>query len=169
MTISIENEYEGVLPEELSEENIKRIANEVINKALDYEECPYEAEVELIITDDDSIKELNREHRELDKSTDVLSFPLIDYASPADFEGFDDMDDLFNPDSGELMLGDIVISADHCIAQAAEYGHGITREFAFLIAHSMLHLMGYDHMTPEEAAEMERRQEAILTELNYTR
>lgn len=169
MTINVENEYEGTMPEELSEERIRQIADRVINKALEHENCPYEAEVDLLITDDEHIRELNSEYRNLDRSTDVLSFPLISYEEPADFEGFDDFDDLFNPDSGELMLGDIVISIDHCMAQAAEYGHGITREFAFLIAHSMLHLMGYDHMTESEAAEMERHQEEILTELKYTR
>ena len=78
-------------------------------------------------------------------------------------------DDVFNPDTGELLLGDIVISIDHCLLQADEYGHDIRREFAFLIAHSMLHLMGYDHMTPEDAACMEKKQEAILTKLGYTR
>lgn len=169
MTINIENEYEGALPDGLSMESIREIADRVINEALRHEECPYEAEVDLLITDDESIRELNAEYREMDKSTDVLSFPLIEYDAPANFDGFDTMEDLFNPDSGELMLGDVVISIDHCRAQAAEYGHGAVREFAFLIAHSMLHLMGYDHMAADEAAEMERRQEEILTQLGYTR
>ena len=177
MTVNIENEYNGSL-KKLSEDNFEgfltpeeytKIAHKVINAALDHEECPYDIDVSLLLTDDASIEEINTEYRDMAKSTDVLSFPLVDYESPACFDGFDDMDDLFNPDTGELMLGDIIISIDHCIAQAAEYGHGVVREYAFLIAHSMLHLMGYDHMTEPEAAEMERRQEEILGSLGINR
>ena len=177
MTVTIENEYEGKL-EKLGEQHFKgflspedytRIAEEVIIAALDHEACPYEADVSLLLTDDEAIAELNTEFRNIEKSTDVLSFPLISYEKPGCFDGFDDLDELFDPDSGELMLGDIVISIDHCVKQAEEYGHSAVREYAFLIAHSMLHLMGYDHMTPEETAEMERRQEEILAGLGITR
>lgn len=177
MTVNIENEYSGSL-ERIGEnsykgfldpEEYKEIAVKVINAALDHEQCPYDVDVSLLLTDDEAIRSINTEYRNIDKSTDVLSFPLIDYESPACFDGFDDMDDLFNPDSGELMLGDIIISIDHCIAQAAEYGHGVVREYAFLIAHSMLHLMGYDHMTESEANEMFRRQEEILAGLGISR
>ncbi len=177
MTVNIENEYNGSL-KKLSEDNFEgfltpeeytEIAHKVINAALDHEDCPYDIDVSLLLTDDAAIEEINTEYRDMAKSTDVLSFPLVDYESPACFDGFDDMDDLFNPDTGELMLGDIIISIDHCIAQAAEYGHGVVREYAFLIAHSMLHLMGYDHMTEPEAAEMERRQEEILGSLGINR
>lgn len=155
----------------LSSQEMDEISRNVILRALEHEDCPYEAEVSLVITGDDDIRELNREHRHIDKSTDVLSFPMIDFPSPAEFSILEDEsgDEYFNPDTGELMLGDIVISADHCIRQAEEYGHTVTREFAFLIAHSMLHLMGYDHMEPLEAKEMERRQEDILSSLNYLR
>lgn len=169
MSINIENEYTGNEKSFLSEKDIRTIAENVIIGALKHEGCPYEASVELLITGDESIREMNGQFRGLDKSTDVLSFPMIDFDSPADFDGFDDREDLFDPDTGELILGDIVISADHCMAQAAEYGHGTVREFAFLIAHSMLHLMGYDHMEPDESAEMERRQEEILSGLDYVR
>ena len=169
MSINIENEYTGNEKSFLSEKDIRTIAENVIIGALKHEGCPYEASVELLITGDESIREMNGQFRGLDKSTDVLSFPMIDFDSPADFDGFDDREDLFDPDTGELILGDIVISADHCMAQAAEYGHGIVREFAFLIAHSMLHLMGYDHKEPDESAEMERRQEEILSGLDYVR
>ena len=169
MTINTENEYNKPMPEALSEDMIKDISESVINEALNHEGCPYEAEVGLLITGDESIEELNNQFRNIDKSTDVLSFPFIDYDAPACFDGFDERDELFNPDTGELMLGDIVISMDHCIKQAAEYGHGLIREFAFLIAHSMLHLMGYDHMTPKDAENMEHRQNEILDKLGYTR
>ncbi len=183
MTINIENEYgdgEMPLPEQfLSSDDYEDIAVRVIMQALEQEGCPYEAEVNLTLTDDAGIRRINEEMRSLDKSTDVLSFPMVDFDAPGDFsmleameaeEGFDTFaDDVFNPDSGELMIGDIVISVDHCLKQAEEYGHSLRREYAFLIAHSMLHLMGYDHMDEEEAAEMERRQEKILGALGYHR
>ena len=95
---------------------------------------------------------------------------MVEYETPGDF-GFleEGGEDCFEPDSGELMLGDIVISADKVISQAEEYGHSRKREYAFLIAHSMLHLMGFDHMTEEDAKEMERLQEEILSQLHISR
>ena len=113
---------------------------------------------------------MNLQHRQIDAPTDVLSFPMVTYETPGDFSILEeDGADCFEPDSGELMLGDIVISADKVLEQSAEYGHSVKREYAFLIAHSMLHLMGYDHMTEEDAAEMERLQEEILKQLNILR
>lgn len=146
-------------------------AEQVVSCALDYMKCPYEAQVSLLITDDARIHALNRRYRQIDRSTDVLSFPSAEYGTAGDFSQFEDeeMLDCFEPESGELMLGDIVISAEHVLAQAEAYGHSVKREYAFLIAHSMLHLMGFDHMTQEEAAEMERLQEEILRELNILR
>ena len=133
-------------------------------------DCPYEAQVSILITDDDEIHRINLEQRQIDRPTDVLSFPMVNYETPGDFSFLEeDSEDCFDPDSGELLLGDIVISADKVAAQAEEYGHSRRREYAFLIAHSMLHLMGYDHMTPEDAAEMERLQEEILQQLGISR
>ena len=177
MTINIENEYAGSLKKIaddsfegfLTPEEYTDIAHRVIEAAIDHENCPYDIDVSLLLTDDEAIEELNTEYRQIERSTDVLSFPLIEYESPANFDGFDTQEDLFNPDTGELMLGDIIISIDHCLAQAKEYGHGVVREYAFLIAHSMLHLMGYDHMTEADASDMERRQEEILAGLGITR
>ena len=135
-----------------------------------YMDCPYEAQVSILITDDDEIHRINLEQRQIDRPTDVLSFPMVNYETPGDFSFLEeDSEDCFDPDSGELLLGDIVISADKVAAQAEEYGHSRRREYAFLIAHSMLHLMGYDHMTPEDAAEMERLQEEILQQLGISR
>ena len=108
-------------------------------------------------------------YRNIDKETDVLAFPMADYKTPADFDILEEMDDVFNPDTGEYMMGDIMISVDKVREQAEAYGHSEKRELCFLVAHSMLHLMGYDHMTPEDAACMEKKQEAILTKLGYTR
>lgn len=165
MTLDFENESTLELGVELYE-----TALEVISFTLDYMECPYEAQVNLLITENEQIHELNLEHRGIDRATDVLSFPMVDFSVPGEF-GFleDDWEDCFEPDSGELMLGDIVISSEKVMEQAQEYGHSNKREYAFLITHSMLHLMGYDHMTPEEAAEMERLQKEILDALQITR
>lgn len=170
MTIAIENEYDGfeAFRENLSEEP-SDIVEKAILSALDHEENPYECEVNVLFCADDRIREINLENRKLDKSTDVLSFPMIDYEAPADFTDFDDMPYLFNPETGELMLGDIVISIDHVICQAAEYGHSLDRELAFLCVHSMLHLMGYDHMEDGERLVMEEHQRQILTEAGYER
>lgn len=147
----------------------KEVAKQVIDMALDMEDFPFESEVDITLTDDAAIQEINKEFRQLDKSTDVLSFPLIEYKSAGDFSDLENQDDIFNPETGEAMLGDIVISVEHVLKQAEEYGHSIKREYAFLIAHSMLHLMGYDHMTPPEAKVMEEKQENILNALNITR
>lgn len=164
MTIILEQEYDRDLGV-----NYKEIADRVINYALDYEKCPYEAEISLTLTDNDGIHQVNKEFRDIDRPTDVLSFPLVDYEEAGEFDFLEEMDECFNPETGELMLGDIMISLDKVAEQAEEYGHSHTREYAFLIAHSMLHLMGYDHMEEDEAKIMEAKQTAILEALNITR
>lgn len=165
MTITIEYEAEKQL--DLPYEDIIR---DVVNESLDYEKCPYEAEVNVILTDNQAIQEINREHRQIDAPTDVLSFPMVDYEAPSDFDHVEDaVEDYFNPETGELMLGDIVISVDKVEEQAEKYGHSETRELAFLVAHSMLHLFGYDHMEEGEREQMEDRQRKILETRGYTR
>jgi len=164
MTITIEKEAGRELDFPYEE-----LIRQVVVAALDYEECPYEAEVNVLLTDDEAIREANQEFRDIDRSTDVLSFPMVEYETPGEFEFLEEMDDCFHPESGELLLGDIVISTDHVWAQAEEYGHSRQRELAFLVAHSMLHLMGYDHMEEEERRQMEERQEAILQQMGITR
>ena len=125
------------------------LAGEVVAFTIDHEGFPYEAEV---------------------NPTDVLSFPMLSYEQAGDFSALEeDYEDNFNPDTGEIMLGDIVISVDRVREQAAAYGHSERREFSFLIVHSMLHLFGYDHMTPEDAAVMEPKQRQILEEMNISR
>lgn len=165
MTISIEYEAEKKL--DLPYETI---IQDVVEASLDYEKCPYEAEVNVILTDNEAIREINREQRRIDSATDVLSFPMVDYETPSDFDHVEEaVEDYFNPETGELMLGDIVISVEKVEEQAEKYGHSQTRELAFLVAHSMLHLCGYDHMEEEERLEMEERQRAILDTRGYTR
>ncbi len=165
MTVTIERESDIPLP--FSEQEV---AEAVIMETLDYEDCPYEVQVNIILTTNEEIRQINLEQRGVDAPTDVLSFPMIEYAYPSDFtvlEG-DSMDN-FDPDSGELILGDIVISVDKVMEQAEKYNHEVKREYAFLIAHSMLHLFGYDHMDEVERENMEIRQDEILNRLGITR
>ncbi len=165
MTITVEWETEDRLGLPAEE-----IIDQVVRAALDYEGCPYEAEVSVILTDNRSIQDINREQRQIDAPTDVLSFPMIDYEAPSHFDHVEEAaEDYFNPETGELLLGDIVISVDKVKEQAQLYGHSRERELAFLVAHSMLHLCGYDHMEEGEREEMEARQEEILKPLGYTR
>ena len=165
MTVTIERESEIPLP--FSEQEI---AEAVVSATLDYEDCPYEVQVNIILTTNEEIHQINLEQRGVDAPTDVLSFPMIEYAYPSDFTVLEaDSMDNFDPDTGELLLGDIVISVDKVIEQAEKYNHPVKREFAFLIAHSMLHLFGYDHMEELERETMELKQEEILTRLNITR
>ena len=110
-------------------------------------------EVNVTVCDDETIREINREHRAIDRATDVLSFPFFDFETPQIF----------------TLLGDIVISRDTAYRQAEEYGHSPKREFCFLAAHSALHLLGYDHETDEEREEMEAKQREILDKLGIKR
>ena len=126
---------------------IEELIEKVICGVLKAEEVTGPCEVSVLLVDDEHIRQLNRDFRNLDKKTDVLSFP-------AEEEGF---------------LGDIAISLQTAEEQSKEYGHSLAREVGFLTAHSVLHLLGYDHMTPEEEKEMFSRQEEILREMNLTR
>lgn len=165
MSLYIETEEEINLPFDF-----KETAELVVRNALEYIGCPYEAEVDLLLTHDGEIRVMNREHRGIDRATDVLSFPMLEYIHPGDFSQIDEeTGDAFHPETGELMLGDIVISVDRVIAQAEEYGHSVRREYAFLIAHSMLHLFGYDHMDETERLVMEQKQRGIMERVGICR
>lgn len=117
-----------------------------------------EAVVDLTLTDNAGIRKINKEHRDKDQETDVLSFPQ--------YEGLKDMEEL---EEDELCLGDIVISVEKALEQATLYAHSFEREMCFLVVHSMLHLLGYDHMTPEDELEMKTLQETILNNLGIIR
>ena len=164
MTITVEAETEVKFPFDY-----KELATRVITFTADHEQFPFEAEVNLLLVDNEAIHKINWEYRNIDRPTDVLSFPLLSYDEAGNFDGIEASDDNFNPDTGEVMLGDIIISVDKVAEQADTYGHSEMREFAFLIVHSMLHLFGYDHMEPDEAAFMENKQKKILNELNILR
>ena len=146
------------------------VVKKVVEGCLDYEECPYEAEVSVMFTNDEEIRQINKEYREIDTPTDVLSFPSNEYDTPGDFSKLEDMvADCFHPETGELMLGDIVISVDRAELQAMEYGHSMEREVAFLTAHSMFHLFGYDHMEDNDRISMEEKQNSVLEKLQILR
>ena len=165
MRIFMENETDQSLPFPV-EETVELVCGAVLEE----EGCPYEAQVNLVLTDNEGIRELNRECRGIDRETDVLSFPNVDFGEEGVFDIDEDSEaDYFDPETGELVLGDIMISLDKVYEQAEEYGHSVRREFAFLVAHSMLHLCGYDHMEDGERARMVQKQEGILTGLGITR
>lgn len=128
----------------------------VMRKCLSDEGVDDDLEISLTFVDDEEIHRINKEFRGVDSPTDVLSFPLF-------------TDDEFDVEYEEVALGDIVVSTQTAIRQAQEYGHSITREICFLICHSMFHLLGYDHMTDEEADIMEKKQEGVLNSLGITR
>ncbi len=165
MSLYIETETEADLPFDW-----RKLAEEVVDYTISHEAFPYEAEVNLTLTDNRGIREINRQYRQMDRPTDVLSFPMVSYGAAGDFSCLEeDYGGNFNPDTGEVLLGDIIISADKVCEQSRSYGHSKRREFAFLLVHSMLHLFGYDHATPEEAAVMEEKQRQILNEMNILR
>ncbi|MCI9003889.1 MAG: rRNA maturation RNase YbeY [Lachnospiraceae bacterium] len=164
MTVTIETEVEASFPFDH-----EKLAREVVAAALAHEGFPYEAEVGLFLVSPEAIRAMNREYRQIDHPTDVLSFPMAAYGSPGDFEALEMDGDNFNPDTGEAMLGDIVLNVEQVEEQARQYGHSEEREYAFLILHSMLHLFGYDHETEEEAAQMEKKQKDILDGMGIAR
>ncbi|MDE6253840.1 MAG: rRNA maturation RNase YbeY [Lachnospiraceae bacterium] len=165
MSLNIEKETE-IEPDF----DFRDIIKNVVNYSLDYVNCPYETELNVTLTDNEEIHRINKEFRNIDSPTDVLSFPMIEYMKPGDFSVVEDNEqDYFEPDSGELVLGDIIISLEKVYSQADEYGHTPKRELAFLVAHSMLHLFGYDHMDDAERSDMEKKQKDILDALKIYR
>ena len=147
---------------ELTDE-LKKTVEDVCACSLASEGFQEEAQISITFVDNEEIKRINAEHRDIDKVTDVLSFPMLEFDENGEAEADFDFDD------GEVMLGDIVISLEKAAEQAESYGHSLKREVAFLTAHSMLHLLGYDHMEPEEEKEMFQKQEKILESLGITR
>jgi probable rRNA maturation factor len=151
MEIILENRQDKI---NLEDELIDKL-NDIIIECLHYEGYDDDYDVSLSFVDNKEIRELNREFRGIDKETDVLSFPLLDYE--------------FNVELGEVSLGDIVVSLEKALDQSIEYNHSIEREVCFLVCHSMFHLLGYDHDTEENTKEMRHKEEHILGKLNITR
>ncbi len=155
INIMLSDEQEKLAPPE----DIERLIEMCTQAALEEEGIEDDAEVSVTLVDNDAIRELNNEHRGIDRATDVLSFPM------GDGEYFE-----VNPDTDAVLLGDIVISLERAFEQAQEYGHSYRREVAFLITHSLFHLLGYDHVNSEEEEKvMFGKQEKVLEKLGITR
>ena len=158
--IILENEQDK-LP---IDEDIISTIKAVILKTLEEEDCRFDAEVSVTIVDLAEIQKINKDQRNIDAPTDVLSFPMLEFDENGDI-----VDSEFDMDGDKLLLGDIVICAERAADQAEEYGHSFRREIAFLTVHSMLHLLGYDHMEKDEEKVMFARQEEILGKMGITR
>lgn len=159
--IILENEQNGIKISEEVENTIKK----VIEASLEYENCDFDVEVSVTIVDNEAIREINNETRNLNMPTDVLSFPMLYFDEDGNI-----IDSDYDMDGDVIVLGDIVISAERAKAQAEEYGHSFLREMAFLTVHSMLHLLGYDHVDDLEGERiMFTKQDEILEKLGITR
>lgn len=156
----LENEQDK---EELTSEIAKAI-RDVCEAVLKEEECDFDAQISVTLVDNETIRQINKEQRNIDSATDVLSFLMLEFDSEGNADGEYDMDGDY------VVLGDIVISMERAREQSEEYGHSFLRETAFLTAHSMLHLLGYDHIDDKEGEEiMCEKQEKVLTSLGITR
>lgn len=170
MIIAAENEYEGEDLSGILSFDWIQTADDVAREVLAEEKCPYECEADLLLIGSERMRKINNETRGIDRATDVLSFPCFEYDPPASWNKVEEFrNDNFDPETGKLMLGEIVISVPKVKEQAESYGHSTRREFAFLVSHSMLHLIGYDHMVPEEEKIMFEKQEQVLKALGITR
>ena len=135
--------------------------------AWDSFDYPFEGEVDITLTDNEGIREINREYREIDSATDVLSFPIEEFSEgqPPEDVGMD-----IDPETGMLALGDMIISVERAREQAGEYGHSFDRECAYLTVHSMLHLVGYDHLDEgEQKKRMRHMEETVMTSMGLER
>lgn len=161
MQVQVEND-QNYIP---LEDDLYALLEKVIEFALEEENFPKDCEVNLYLVNDEAIRAMNLEHRNIDKPTDVLSFPMAEIVKgKLMYESYDR-----NPDTDLLMLGDIVISAQRTLQQAQEYGHSMERELLFLLSHGMFHLLGYDHMTCEDEIEMMEKQEKVLSKVGLQR
>ena len=142
--------------------NEEKLIKEVVSRVLEEEKVLPEVDVYITLTNSEEIHKINKEYRDVDRPTDVLSFPMYERDEIAGLKNDTD-------DEIEKILGDIIVSIEKVREQAEEYGHSFERELAYLVTHGMLHLLGYDHMIEEEKAVMRKREEEILETLNITR
>ncbi len=165
MAVYIENEVRASFPFD-AQALVERLAA----ACMEAEQGPKAWQLHVLFLDGPGIRGYNKEYRGIDKETDVLSFPNLDFDRPGDFaSALAQPWACEDPDTGEVVLGDIALNISRVESQAEEYGHSLEREFAFLVAHSLYHLCGYDHMEEEEAACMEQKQEALLSSLGIVR
>lgn len=161
MSVFIDNRQNEIVVDN----ELEAFVTQVVDKVLEYEGCEEDYEVSISFVNNEEIKSLNMEYRGIDKETDVLSFPMIEFSE----EELEDEDEDAEYIDEELALGDIVISIEKTLEQSREYGHGFKRELAFLLVHGMLHLLGYDHEVEASEGEIFEKQEEILKEMNLTK
>ncbi len=152
--------------------SMRKTAQAVIDETLLAESFPVPCQVSLLLAGEEEVRGLNSRFRGINKTTDVLSFPNIPFPSAGEYSLLKKKASAMqycDPDSGLCCLGDVVISVPRCYSQAELYGHSVRREFSFLLAQSMLHLLGYDHEDPSEEAVMIRKQEEILSRIGIGR
>ena len=146
--------------EEFDTKPFEEIVLKVAKEAFRIHNIEKEAEISVVFTDDEEIKEINNNFRDIDSSTDVLSFPQYEFFEEGDISHITD---------DVLILGDVIISLEHAKAQSVEFNHSMNREVGYLTAHSILHLLGYDHLEEEEKARMRQKEEQIMTNIKLTR
>ncbi len=156
----IENEQDVVE----FDEKLNKLVSDVVSMTLECEQFDKPCYVSVTITDNESIHQINLEHRGIDRATDVLSFPVLEFDDGGN--AVENSGDYFE---GRLILGDIVLSAERAQEQGIEFGHSYEREVGFLVCHSVLHLLGYDHETDEERSVMRSKEETTLEKLGLTR
>jgi len=145
--------------------DILNLIKKAVKLCAEHENFPYSWEVCITLTDDKTIQEINRDYRQTDKPTDVLSFPLIQYDNRVPQVMPGDID----PETGRISLGDIIISVERAEEQAQNYGHSFEREIVFLAVHGMLHLLGHDHMNREDERIMSEKQRTVMDEIGLKR
>ncbi|MCX7694550.1 MAG: rRNA maturation RNase YbeY [Caloramator sp.] len=151
-------------------DEMRNLINRAVEFTMKYENFNKPYELSIIITDNEEIREINKQFRGINKETDVLSFPMLEYDEGYYEEGEIEVDiEDINPESGAVVLGDMVISLEKAKEQSIEYGHSFERELAFLVVHSTLHLLGYDHEIEEDRIIMRRKEEDILNNIGLTR
>ena len=142
---------------------LQELVQKVADTALEHESFNKKCEISVLFVDDEQIKEINNDFRKIDSATDVLSFPMLA------FDGSKVIESVGDSYLGTVVLGDIVLSLERAKVQAEEYGHSYEREIGFLVCHSILHLLGYDHEDEKERTVMREKEEAILEKIGLTR
>lgn len=158
--ISVTGEKKGI-----NNPSLAALLRRTVKAALTAEQVECDCEINILLTDDEGIREVNRDMRDIDRATDVLSFPMFDLVPGEHPDEFD-----ADPDTGLVPLGDMCISVERAHAQAEEYGHSFQREICYLCVHSVLHLLGYDHLDEGEMKrQMRGREEEIMSQLKLER
>ncbi|MCX7950449.1 MAG: rRNA maturation RNase YbeY [Clostridiales bacterium] len=151
-------------------QDLINLIEKTIDESLKFEKFNLNYEISVVLTDNEEIRQINKLYRGIDRDTDVLSFPMLEYDEGYEEDGDIEVDfEDLNPETGGVVLGDIVVSLEKARQQAEEYGHSFERELSFLIVHSVLHLLGYDHENDSDRAIMREKEENILSNLGQTR